>query len=57
MTLLGKIIKKSDFIITENHYTRLGEDAAESFVVRTNSGFDIKDYCMNNQITLTIILQ
>jgi len=40
-----KKIKKSDFIITDNYHTRLGEDVAKLFIERINSNFNARyDY-------------
>jgi len=37
-----KKIKKSDFIITENYHTRLGEDVAKLFIEKINLNFNAK---------------
>jgi CRISPR-associated protein Cas1 len=37
-----KKIKKSDFIITENYHTRLGEDVAKLLIEKINSNFNAK---------------
>ncbi len=53
-----KKIKKSDFIITENYHTRLGEDVAKLLIEKINSNFNSKyDYKNNKQYSYQIILQ
>jgi CRISPR-associated protein Cas1 len=53
-----KKIKKSDFIITENYHTRLGEDVAKLLIEKINSNFNSKyDYKNNKQYPYQIILQ
>ena len=37
-----KKIKNSDFIITENYHTRLGEDVAKMLIEKINSNFNTK---------------
>ena len=37
-----KKIKKSDFIITENYHTRLGEDVAKLLIEKIDSNFNSK---------------
>ena len=53
-----KKIKKSDFIITENYHTRLGEDVAKLLIEKINSNFNSKyNYKNNKQYSYQIILQ
>ena len=53
-----KKIKKSDFIITENYHTRLGEDVAKLLIERINSNFNARyNYKNNKQYSYQIILQ
>jgi CRISPR-associated protein Cas1 len=53
-----KRIKKSDFIITENYHTRLGEDVAKLLIEKINSNFNAKyNYKNNKQYSYQIILQ
>lgn len=53
-----KKIKKSDFIITENCYTRLGEDIAKLFIEKINSNFnDRYNYKNGKKYSYQIILQ
>ena len=53
-----KKIKKSDFIITENYHTRLGEDVAKVLIEKINSNFNAKcTYKNNKQYSYQIILQ
>jgi len=40
--LEDKKIKKSDFIITENYHTRLGEDVAKLFIEKINLNFNAR---------------
>jgi len=51
-------IKKSDFIITENYHTRLGEDVAERLIEKINSNFNAKyNYKNGKNYSYQIILQ
>jgi len=53
-----KKIKKSDFIITENYHTRLGEDVVKLLIEKINSNFNAKyNYKNNKQYSYQIILQ
>ena len=53
-----KKIKKSDFIITENHHTRLGEDVAKLLIEKIDSNFNARyNYKNNKQYSYQIILQ
>jgi CRISPR-associated protein Cas1 len=53
-----KKIKKSDFIITENYHTRLGEDVAKLFIEKVNSNFNARcNYKNNKNYSYQIILQ
>jgi len=53
-----KKIKKSDFIITENYHTRLGEDVAKLLIEKINSNFNAKyDYKNGKNYSYQIILQ
>ena len=53
-----KKIKKSDFIITENYHTRLGEDVAKLLIEKINSNFNSRyNYKNNKQYSYQIILQ
>ena len=53
-----KKIRKSDFIITENYHTRLGEDVAKLLTEKINSNFNAKyNYKNNQQYSYQIILQ
>ena len=53
-----KKIKKSDFIITENYHTRLGEDVAKLLIEKINSNFNLRyRYKNNKQYSYQIILQ
>ena len=53
-----KKIKKSDFIITENYHTRLGEDVAKLLIEKINSNFNSRySYKNNKQYSYQIILQ
>jgi len=53
-----KKIRKSDFIITENYHTRLGEDVAKLLIEKINSNFNAKyNYKNNKQYSYQIILQ
>ena len=53
-----KKIKKSDFIITENYHTRLGEDVAKLLIEKINSNFNAKyNYKNEKNYSYQIILQ
>jgi len=53
-----KKIKKSDFIITENYHTRLGEDVAKLLIEKINSNFNAKyNYKNGKNYSHQIILQ
>ena len=53
-----KKIKKSDFIITENYHTRLGEDVAKMLIEKINSNFNVRyNYKNSKQYSYQIILQ
>ena len=53
-----KKIKKSDFIITENYHTRLGESVAKLLIEKINSNFNSKyNYKNNKRYSYQIILQ
>ena len=53
-----KKIKKSDFIITENYHTRLGENVAKLFIEKINSNFNAKyNYKNGKNYSYQIILQ
>jgi len=53
-----KKIKKSDFIIIENHHTRLGEDVAKLLIEKINSNFNTKyNYKNGENYSYQIILQ
>jgi len=53
-----KKIKKSDFIITENYHTRLGEDVAKLFIEKVNSNFNARyNYKKGKNYSHQIILQ
>ncbi|GKS67717.1 hypothetical protein YTPLAS73_12640 [Nitrosarchaeum sp.] len=53
-----KKITKSDFIITENYHTRLGEDIAKLFIEKVNSNFNAKyNYKNVRNYSYQIILQ
>jgi len=53
-----KKIKKSDFIITENYHTRLGEDIAKLLVEKINSNFNARcNYKNGKNYSYQIILQ
>ena len=53
-----KKIKKSDFIITENHHTRLGEDVGKLLIEKINSNFNVRcSYKNGKQYSYQIILQ
>jgi len=51
-------IKKSDFIITENYHTRLGENVAKLLIEKINSNFNAKyNYKNGKNYSYQIILQ
>ena len=51
-------IKKSDFIITENYHTRLGESVAKLLIEKINSNFNVRCNYKNNKLySYQIILQ
>ncbi|MCH9659116.1 CRISPR-associated endonuclease Cas1 [archaeon] len=53
-----KKIKKSDFIITENYHTRLGEDVAKLLIEKINSNFNARyNYKNGKNYSYQIILQ
>ena len=53
-----KKIKKSDFIITENYHTRLGEDVASMLIEKINSNFNARyNYKNGKNYSYQIILQ
>jgi len=53
-----KKIKKSDFIITENYHTRLGESVAKSLIEKINSNFNVRyNYKNGKNYSYQIILQ
>ena len=53
-----KKIKKSNFIITENYHTRLGEDVANLLIEKINSNFNSKyNYKNGKHYSYQIILQ
>ncbi|MDH3834783.1 MAG: CRISPR-associated endonuclease Cas1, partial [Nitrosopumilus sp.] len=53
-----KKIKKSNFIITENYHTRLGEDVAKLLIAKINSNFNARyNYKNGKQYSYPIILQ
>ena len=53
-----KKIKKSDFIITENYHTRLGEDVAKKLIEKINSNFNSKyNYKNQKNYSYQVILQ
>jgi len=53
-----KKIKKSDFIITENYHTRLGEGVVKLLIEKINSNFNARyNYKNNKQYSYQIILQ
>ena len=53
-----KKIKKSDFIITENYHTRLGEGVAKLLIDKINSNFNAKyNYKNGKNYSYQIILQ
>ena len=50
--------KKSDFIITENYHTRLGEDVAKRLIEKINSNFNARyNYKNDKNYSYQIILQ
>ena len=53
-----KKIKKSDFIITENYHTRLGEGVAKMLIEKINSNFNARYHYKNGEnYSYQIILQ
>ncbi len=51
-------IKKSDFIITENYHTRLGEDVAKLLIEKINSNFNARyNYKNGKNYSYPVILQ
>ncbi len=53
-----KKIKKSDFIITENYHTRLGEDVAKLLIEKINSNFNARyNYKNGKNYSYQVILQ
>ena len=53
-----KKIKKSDFIITENYHTRLGEDVVKLLIEKINSNFNARyNYKNGKNYSYQIILQ
>ena len=53
-----KKIKKSDFIITENYHTRLGEDVAKLLIDKINSNFNARcNYKNGKNYSYQVILQ
>ena len=53
-----KKIKKSDFIITENYHTRLGDDVAKLLIEKINSNFNARyNYKNGKNYSYQIILQ
>ena len=53
-----KKTKKSDFIITENYHTRLGEDVAKLLIEKINSNFNARyNYKNGKNYSYQIILQ
>jgi CRISPR-associated protein Cas1 len=53
-----KKIKKSDFIITENYHTRLGEDVAKLLIEKINLNFNARyNYKNGKNYSYQIILQ
>ena len=56
--LEDKKIKKSDFIITENYHTRLGEDVAKRLIEKINFNFNARyNYKNGKNYSHQIILQ
>ena len=52
-----KKIKKSDFMITENYHTRLGEDVAKMLIGKINSNFNARyNYKNDKQYSYHVIL-
>jgi len=52
------LLKKSDFIITENYHTRLGEDVSKRLIEKINSNFnDRYNYKNGKNYSYQIILQ
>ena len=57
-TLEEKKIEKSDFIITENYHTRLGEDVAKLLIEKIDLNFNARyNYKNGKQYSYQIILQ
>ena len=53
-----KKIKKSDFIVTDNYHTRLGEDIAKKLIEKINSNFNARyNYKNGKNYSYQIILQ
>ncbi|QMU55027.1 MAG: CRISPR-associated endonuclease Cas1 [Nitrosopumilus sp.] len=53
-----KKIKKSDFIITENYHTRLGENIAKLLIEKINSNFNVRyNYKNGKNYSYQVILQ
>ena len=53
-----KKIKKSDFLITENYHTRLGETAAKLLIEKINLNFNTRyNYKNGKNYSYQIILQ
>ena len=53
-----KKIKKSDFIITENYHTRLGDNVAKLLIEKINSNFNVRyNYKNGKNYSYQIILQ
>ena len=53
-----KKIKKSDFVITENYHTRLGEDVAKMLIEKINSNFNARyNYKNDKNYSYQVILQ
>ena len=51
-------MKKFDFVITENHHTRLGEDVAKLLIEKINSNFNARyNYKNSKNYSYQIILQ
>ena len=55
---MEKKIKKSDFTITENYHTRLGEDIAKLLIEKINSNFNARyNYKNGKNYSYQIIFQ
>jgi len=53
-----KKIKNSDFIITENYHTKLGEDIAKLLIEKINSNFNVRyNYKNGKNYSYHVILQ